>query len=180
MRRKDHGPIVGDFVELVDEHRPLGRERVDHIAVVDDLVAHIDRGAEALERELDDLDGTVDPGAESARGRDEDMEGWLVHAAGRRCKASLAGFKAPSYEDAPPHPRAGQPKDDVQVKLRILALLSLTLIAGCRNRGDIVDTKYGVYAVRSACPVAGIPAGTGDITLFDPPGSTDSRAIDVT
>ncbi len=66
------------------------------------------------------------------------------------------------------------------MKLRILALLSLTLIAGCRNRGDIVDTKYGVYAVRSACPVAGIPAGTGDITLFDPAGSTDSRAIDVT
>lgn len=66
------------------------------------------------------------------------------------------------------------------MKLRILALLTLTLVAGCRNRGDIVDAKYGVYAVRSACPVAGIPAGTGDITLFDPPGSTDSRAIDVT
>ena len=66
------------------------------------------------------------------------------------------------------------------VKFRILALISLALVAGCRNRGDIVDTKYGVYAVRSACPVLGVPAGTGDITLFDPPGSTDSRAIDVT
>jgi hypothetical protein len=30
------------------------------------------------------------------------------------------------------------------------------------------------------CPIAGIPAGTGDITLFNPQGSTDSRAIDVT
>ena len=66
------------------------------------------------------------------------------------------------------------------MKFRILALISLALVAGCRNRGDIVDTKYGVYAVRSACPVLGVPAGTGDITLFDPAGSSDSRAIDVT
>ena len=34
--------------------------------------------------------------------------------------------------------------------------------------------------MRSTCPIAGIPAGTGDITLFNPPASTDSRAIDVT
>ncbi|MEO7655662.1 MAG: hypothetical protein ABIS23_08260, partial [Sphingomicrobium sp.] len=40
--------------------------------------------------------------------------------------------------------------------------------------------KYGVYTIRSACPVVGIPAGTGDVTLFNPVGSTDSRAIDVT
>jgi hypothetical protein len=64
------------------------------------------------------------------------------------------------------------------VKLRIAALIALTLLGACRTRGDIVDG--GVYAVRSSCPVAGVPAGTGDITLFDPPSSTDSRAIDVT
>ncbi len=34
--------------------------------------------------------------------------------------------------------------------------------------------------MRSDCPIAGIPAATGDITLFNPQGSTDSRAIDVT
>ena len=34
--------------------------------------------------------------------------------------------------------------------------------------------------MRSACPIVGVPAGTGDVTLFNPPGSTDSRAIDVT
>lgn len=66
------------------------------------------------------------------------------------------------------------------MKFRTLALLSLTLLAGCRHKGDIVDARYGVYQVRSACPVVGVPAGTGDITLFDPAGSTDSRAIDVT
>ena len=66
------------------------------------------------------------------------------------------------------------------MKFRIIALLSLVLIAGCRRPGDVIEEKYGVYAIRSACPVVGIPAGTGDITLFNPVGSTDSRAIDVT
>src|SRR3954454_9839729 len=53
------------------------------------------------------------------------------------------------------------------------------LLAGCRHRGDITDDA-GVYAIRSACPIAGVPAATGDITLFNPANSTDSRAIDVT
>ncbi|MES2137130.1 MAG: hypothetical protein V4502_08745 [Pseudomonadota bacterium] len=67
------------------------------------------------------------------------------------------------------------------MKLRIAALLALTSLAGCRHTGDLTsDNGGGVYAVRSACPIAGVPAGTGDITLFDPAGSTDSRAIDVT
>jgi hypothetical protein len=67
------------------------------------------------------------------------------------------------------------------VKLRIVALTALTLLAGCRHSGQLTDENGGgVYAVRSTCPVAGIPSGTGDITLFNPPSSTDSRAIDVT
>jgi hypothetical protein len=64
------------------------------------------------------------------------------------------------------------------VKLRLAALLSLTLLASCRHTGDIMEG--GVFAIRTACPTAGVPAGTGDITLFNPPNSTDSRAIDVT
>ena len=71
-------------------------------------------------------------------------------------------------------------KDCPHVKLRLAALVSLTLLGGCRHTGDIVDEANGVYAVRSACPIAGVPAGTGDITLFNPAGSLDSRAIDVT
>jgi len=67
------------------------------------------------------------------------------------------------------------------VKLRPAAtLLALTLLGACRHAGDITaENGGGVYAVRSDCPVAGIPAGTGDITLFNPAGSTDSLAIDV-
>jgi hypothetical protein len=64
------------------------------------------------------------------------------------------------------------------MKLRLAALLALTLLSACRHRGDVVEG--GIYAVRSACPIAGVPAGTGDITLFNPADSTDSRNIDVT
>jgi hypothetical protein len=67
------------------------------------------------------------------------------------------------------------------VKLRLAALTTLILLAGCRHSGDITaDNGGGVYSVRSTCPLVGVPAGTGDITLFNPAGSRDSRAIDVT
>jgi hypothetical protein len=67
------------------------------------------------------------------------------------------------------------------VKLRTTALFALTLLAGCRHAGDLTsENGGGIYAVRSNCPIAGIPTATGDITLFDPQGRTDSRAIDVT
>lgn len=62
------------------------------------------------------------------------------------------------------------------------ASLALLLLAGgCAKSGDIlVDGGVGISAVRSVCPVVGVPAGTGDITLFDPPASRDASAIDVT
>ena len=67
------------------------------------------------------------------------------------------------------------------MKPRLAALLTLTLLSACRHVGDLTsENGGGIYAVRSACPIAGIPAATGDITLFNPQGSTDSRAIDVT
>lgn len=67
------------------------------------------------------------------------------------------------------------------MKLRTTALLALTLLAGCRHAGDVTsENGGGIYAVRSNCPIAGVPTGTGDITLFNPQGSTDSAAIDVT
>jgi hypothetical protein len=67
------------------------------------------------------------------------------------------------------------------VKLRLAALAAVTLLSACRHAGDVTtENGGGVYAVRSDCPIAGIPAGTGDITLFNPGDSTDSRNIDVT
>ncbi|MEO6224269.1 MAG: hypothetical protein ABIO80_00225 [Sphingomicrobium sp.] len=67
------------------------------------------------------------------------------------------------------------------MKFRLIALPAVMLLSACQHAGDLVDESgSGVYAVRSSCPIAGVPAGTGDITLFNPPESTDSRAIDVT
>ena len=67
------------------------------------------------------------------------------------------------------------------MKLRLAALVAVTMLAGCRHAGDVTaENGGGIYAVRSVCPLIGVPAGTGDITLFSPAGSRDSRAIDVT
>ena len=66
------------------------------------------------------------------------------------------------------------------MKLRLAVMLTAVLLAGCRHSGDLTaQNGGGVYAVRSACPIAGVPAGTGDITLFNPPNSIEARAIDV-
>jgi hypothetical protein len=57
----------------------------------------------------------------------------------------------------------------------------MTMLSACRHAGDVTsDNGGGIYAVRSSCPIAGVPAGTGDVTLFNPINSSDSRAIDVT
>jgi hypothetical protein len=63
------------------------------------------------------------------------------------------------------------------VKLRLASMMVFVLLAGCGRSGNI--EQGGIYTVRSACPQVAIPAATGDITLFDPAGSTDASAIDV-
>lgn len=63
------------------------------------------------------------------------------------------------------------------MKPRLLSLACLALVSGCSMSGTIGDG--GIYITRSSCPQLGIPAATGDITLFDPQGSTSSAAIDV-
>ena len=67
------------------------------------------------------------------------------------------------------------------MKLRPAALTAVILLSACRHPGDLTaDNGGGVYAVRSNCPIAGVPTGTGDMTLFNPQSSTDAAAIDVT
>ena len=63
------------------------------------------------------------------------------------------------------------------MKLCLASLIALALLAGCTRKGNIEEG--GIYTVRSACPQVAIPAATGDITLFDPVGSTAASAIDV-
>ena len=60
-----------------------------------------------------------------------------------------------------------------------LAPVALALaLGGCARTGEI-DATGGITAVRSACPIVGVAAGTGDITLFRTPGATDERSIDL-
>lgn len=67
---------------------------------------------------------------------------------------------------------------------RILAApVALALVLGgcASSRGEleVSDAGAGVTAVRGVCPSVGIPAETGDLTLFDPATSQDATAIDV-
>jgi hypothetical protein len=52
------------------------------------------------------------------------------------------------------------------------------LLAGCSRDGEL-DSSGGINVTRSSCPAVAVPAQTGDLTLFNPANSTDSRAIDV-
>ena len=65
----------------------------------------------------------------------------------------------------------------LSVKILLPTLAAATLLAGCKTTGEI-DATGGITAVRTACPVVGVPAATGDVTLFDPPTSQDENAID--
>lgn len=57
------------------------------------------------------------------------------------------------------------------------AVLLALVLAGCSRPGEIVQA--GIITTYTACPPVAIPAPAGDVTLFDPPGSTDATAIDV-
>jgi hypothetical protein len=70
----DRVVAVGHLVEFLHEDRALALEVFHDIAVVDDLVAHVDRLAVALERLLDDVDGPHHAGAEAARGGQDQVD----------------------------------------------------------------------------------------------------------
>jgi hypothetical protein len=61
------------------------------------------------------------------------------------------------------------------------ALFSSLALTACSRSGELeVAGGVGVTAVRTACPSVGVAAGTGDVTLFDPPASREQSALDVT
>ena len=66
------------FGEFLDENGALGLQALDHVFVMDDLVADIDRRAVALEGAFDDLDGTHDACAEAARLSQKDFKGATI------------------------------------------------------------------------------------------------------
>ena len=75
VRAEDHQAARGNVRQVVDEDRALAAQVLDDVAVVHDLVPHVDGRAVDLERELDDLDRAIDAGAEAARAGEQDLEG---------------------------------------------------------------------------------------------------------
>lgn len=63
-------------------------------------------------------------------------------------------------------------------RILVLPIALALILGGCAKTGEL--TAAGITAVRSACPAVAIPAGTGDITLFNPSTSQDLSALDVT
>jgi hypothetical protein len=66
VRREDQPGVLRHVSQLVDEDRTLCAQILDDNGVVDDLVAHVDGGAEAIESTIHDLDRALDTGAESS------------------------------------------------------------------------------------------------------------------
>jgi hypothetical protein len=79
---KDDGAIVRAVGQLLDEDGAHRFETFDDVRVVDDLVAHEDRGAPLGQGLLDDLDRPVDAGAKAAGGGEENGERWSLHCPG--------------------------------------------------------------------------------------------------
>src|SRR5439155_5530275 len=75
----EHGDRVRrHFRQVFDEDRTLVLQAFDHVLVVHDLVADIDRGTVFIERTLDYFDGTHDARAKSAGLRKIYFHGTLV------------------------------------------------------------------------------------------------------
>src|SRR5260370_774422 len=64
---EDHTLVLGHFVEALNEYRALSLESLEHKAVVDDLMAHVERTAVFSKRAANRLDGAVYACAEAAR-----------------------------------------------------------------------------------------------------------------
>ncbi len=116
---------VGHLVELADEHRTLPAQALDHVLVVDDLVADVDRRPVDRQGLLDGIDGPDHTGAEAARGAEQNVEGRFGHDArdvARAPPSCQAG--ATLIRDAPgtsPRPRDRAAFDRIQLLRKMLS-----------------------------------------------------------
>ncbi len=79
MRGKDHRRVgVGNFVELLDKDRALGAQAVDHVAVMHDLVTHIDRRPVQRQSAFHRVDRAHHAGAKAARRAQNHVEDGLA------------------------------------------------------------------------------------------------------
>ena len=78
VRGEDHRrSALGNLVELLHEHRALALETFNHIAVMHDLVAYIDRLAIDGQRPLDGVDRPNHARTEAPWRAKHDFQGWF-------------------------------------------------------------------------------------------------------
>ena len=75
---EDRHRVFGDLGERLNEAGALGLEAVDHVLVVHDFVAHVNRRAVLLQRALDDLNGADHARAKAMRLRQHNPQ-WRRH-----------------------------------------------------------------------------------------------------
>ena len=153
-------PVSGISSSSSTKIAPFGLQAVDHIAVVDDLVADIDRRAVQRQRPLDDLDGPDHAGAEPARRAQQDFEfrlgdsglggvhdgHYLVHLAKWACprlpvKRDPEPTVAPICDAAEPG-RASKPGNSKFIELleQVTAAMPVSLRAGDAQRKPIAHS----------------------------------------
>ena len=67
VRTKDHRGIVGHLLEFFDKYRTAVAQAIHHIAVMNHLVANINRRAEDIDGTVDNLDRSIDPSTKPPR-----------------------------------------------------------------------------------------------------------------
>jgi len=67
MGAEDQDGADRHFLNGFDEDCAAAAKLVHYVAIVDDFVMDVDRGAISFESEFDDVDGANDAGAEAAR-----------------------------------------------------------------------------------------------------------------
>ena len=102
MGAEHHKRAIGHVGQLLDEDGALVAQFIEHIAIVHDLMTHIDRRAIFLQRPLHNVDRANNPGAKRAGLRENDSERSAHHtltliAGTAFCAASSGAGPSPTH-----------------------------------------------------------------------------------
>jgi hypothetical protein len=65
VRTEDHDRIIWHLGQLIDEYRAACAQIIDHMTVMHDFVAHIDRATEDFQRSINDVDRPINTGTKT-------------------------------------------------------------------------------------------------------------------
>src|SRR5687768_1664072 len=100
MSREDAHRSSRYLVLGLDEYRSPLLELFDHVPVMDDLFADVNRSAASFDSALDHLDGAIDPGAiASGGGKDHSLHGLSLRGRGFKSSGEVAWEPSTSPRD---------------------------------------------------------------------------------